>query len=58
VASGAQVQHRYFVLLILTTSVGDDLEEFKRMLALAAGDLALSVIVVGIGSADFSPLEV
>ncbi|KAK9918166.1 hypothetical protein WJX75_001865 [Coccomyxa subellipsoidea] len=51
------VQHRYFLLVILTTSVGDDLEDFKAALTHAAGELALSVIVVGIGSADFSPLE-
>lgn len=54
----AQVQHRYFLLVILTTSVGDDLEDFKAALIHAAGELALSVIVVGIGSADFGPLEV
>ena len=53
-----QVQHRYFLLVILTTSVGDDLEEFRAALMHAAGELALSVIVVGIGSADFGPLEV
>ena len=53
-----QVQHRYFLLVILTTSVGDDLEEFKAALMHAAGELALSVVVVGIGSADFGPLEV
>ncbi|CAL8465746.1 g5282 [Coccomyxa elongata] len=51
------VQHRYFLLVILTTSVGDDLEEFRAALMHAAGELALSVIVVGIGSADFCPLE-
>lgn len=53
-----QVQHRYFLLVILTTSVGNDLEEFRAALMHAAGELALSVIVVGIGSVDFSPLEV
>ncbi len=53
-----QVQHRYFLLVILTASVGDDLEQFRESIALATKDLALSIIVVGIGSADFSQLEV
>ena len=53
-----QVQHRYFLLVILTTSTGDDLEEFRAALTGAAGELALSVIVVGIGSKDFAPLKV
>ncbi|CAK0732781.1 hypothetical protein CVIRNUC_000181 [Coccomyxa viridis] len=51
------VQHRYFLLVILTTSTGDDLEEFRAALTGAAGELALSVIVVGIGSKDFAPLK-
>ena len=53
----AQVQHRYFLLVILTTSTGADLEEFRAALTGAAGELALSVIVVGIGSIDFEPLK-
>ena len=44
--------------MILTTSTGDDLEEFRAALTGAAGELALSVIVVGIGSKDFAPLKV
>ncbi|CAL5224069.1 g6694 [Coccomyxa viridis] len=51
------VQHRYFLLVILTTSTGADLEEFRAALTGAAGELALSVIVVGIGSIDFEPLK-
>jgi hypothetical protein len=51
------VQHRYFLLVILTTSMGADLEEFRAALTGAAGELALSVIVVGIGSAAFGPLK-
>lgn len=51
------MQHRYFLLVILTTSTGADLEEFRAALTGAAGELALSVIVVGIGSADFGPLK-
>lgn len=57
-ACSLQVQHRYFLLVILTTSTGNDLEEFRASLVQAATDLALSVIVVGLGSADFRPLEV
>lgn len=53
----AQVQHRYFLLVILTTSTGADLEDFRAALTGAAGELALSVIVVGIGSIDFAPLK-
>lgn len=56
-AGVAQVQHRYFLLVILTTSTGADLEEFRAALTGAAGELALSVIVVGIGSIDFEPLK-
>ena len=56
-AGAAQVQHRYFLLVILTTSTGADLEEFRAALTGAAGELALSVIVVGIGSIDFVPLK-
>ena len=51
------MQHRYFLLVILTTSTGADPEEFRAALTGAAGELALSVIVVGIGSADFGPLK-
>ena len=51
------MQHRYFLLVILTTSTGADLEEFRAALTGAAGELALSVIVVGIGSIDFAPLK-
>ena len=51
------MQHRYFLLVILTTSTGADLDEFRAALTGAAGELALSVIVVGIGSIDFEPLQ-
>ena len=43
--------------MILTTSTGADLEEFRAALTGAAGELALSVIVVGIGGAEFGPLK-
>lgn len=53
-----QVQHRYFLLVIMTTSTGADLEQFQAALTGAAGELALSVIVVGVGDTGFGPLRV
>ena len=52
------MQHRYFLLVVLTAGCGEDLEEFGEALRAAGADLALSVAVIGIGNADFSPLEV
>ena len=54
----AQVQHRYFLLVVLTCGVGDDLAPFEEALRQAGADLALSVVVIGVGGADFRPLQV
>ena len=53
-----QVQHRYFLLVVLTASAGDDLDAFREALRQASADLALSIVVLGIGGADFRPLQV
>ena len=53
------MQHRYFLLVVLTASAGDDLDAFREALRQASADLALSVVVIGIGDgADFRPLQV
>ena len=46
----------YFVLLIITDGVITDLEETKRAI-IAATQLPLSIIIVGVGEEDFSSME-
>merc|ERR1719187_519509 len=46
----------YFVLLIITDGVITDLEETKRAI-IAASQLPLSIIIVGVGEEDFSSME-
>ena len=52
------MQHRYFLLVVITASAGDDLNAFREALRHASADLALSIVVLGIGGADFRPLQV
>ena len=46
---------RYCILLILTDGIVSNLSETKRLLA-AVSELPLSVIIIGIGMADFSTM--
>ncbi|KAF5463583.1 hypothetical protein F2P56_019485 [Juglans regia] len=48
---------KYFVLLIITDGVLTDLQETKDALV-KASDLPLSILIVGVGSADFGQMEV
>ncbi|KAJ8536117.1 hypothetical protein K7X08_034518 [Anisodus acutangulus] len=48
---------KYFVLLIITDGVITDLQETKDALVQAA-DLPLSILIVGVGGADFEEMEI
>ncbi|KAG6701546.1 hypothetical protein I3842_08G170500 [Carya illinoinensis] len=48
---------KYFVLLIITDGVLTDLQEMKDSLV-KAPDLPLSILIVGVGGADFGQMEV
>jgi len=48
---------KYFVLLIITDGVITDLQETKDALV-RASDLPLSILIVGVGGADFREMEV
>nr|DAD30405.1 TPA_asm: hypothetical protein HUJ06_009256 [Nelumbo nucifera] len=50
-------QQKYFVLLIITDGVITDLQETKDALV-KASDLPLSILIVGVGGADFKEMEV
>ncbi|KAG6701538.1 hypothetical protein I3842_08G169900 [Carya illinoinensis] len=47
---------KYFVLLIITDGVLIDLQEMKDALV-KASDLPPSILIVGVGGADFGPME-
>ncbi|KAG6646481.1 hypothetical protein I3843_07G011300 [Carya illinoinensis] len=49
--------NKYFVLLIITDGVLTDLQETKDALV-KASDLPLSILIVGVGGADFGQMEV
>uniref|UniRef100_A0A7N2L9Q9 C2 domain-containing protein n=2 Tax=Quercus lobata TaxID=97700 RepID=A0A7N2L9Q9_QUELO len=49
--------NKYFVLLIITDGVLTDLQETKDALV-RASDLPLSILIVGVGGADFTQMEV
>ncbi|XP_043725233.1 protein BONZAI 1-like [Telopea speciosissima] len=53
----ANNQNKYFVLLIITDGVITDLQETKDALV-KASDLPVSVLIVGVGGADFKEMEV
>ncbi|KAF5957246.1 hypothetical protein HYC85_004471 [Camellia sinensis] len=48
---------KYFVLLIITDGVITDLQETKDALV-KASDLPLSILIVGVGGADFKEMEI
>ncbi|MFS7949344.1 putative von Willebrand factor, type A, copine, protein BONZAI [Helianthus anomalus] len=48
---------KYFVLLIITDGVLTDLQETKDAIV-RASDLPLSILIVGVGNADFKQMEV
>ncbi|KAG4207274.1 hypothetical protein ERO13_A03G056100v2 [Gossypium hirsutum] len=48
---------KYFVLLIITDGVITDLQETKDALVKASG-LPLSILIVGVGGADFKEMEI
>lgn len=48
---------KYFVLLIITDGVLTDLQETKNALV-RASDLPLSVLIVGVGAADFKQMKI
>ncbi|XP_042517244.1 protein BONZAI 3 [Macadamia integrifolia] len=48
---------KYFVLLIITDGVLTDLQETKDALV-RASDLPLSILIVGVGGADFKEMEI
>lgn len=53
----ANHQLKYFVLLIITDGVITDLQETKDALVMAS-DLPLSILIVGVGGADFKEMEI
>lgn len=59
IASGsvARDERKYFVLLIITDGVITDLQETKDALVMAS-DLPLSILIVGVGGADFKEMEI
>lgn len=50
-------EKKYFVLLIITDGVITDLQETKDALV-NASDLPLSILIVGVGGADFKEMEI
>ncbi|KAJ3676196.1 hypothetical protein LUZ60_003608 [Juncus effusus] len=50
-------QNKYFVLLIITDGVINDLKETKDAIV-KASDLPLSILIVGVGPADFKEMEI
>ncbi|KAJ0054025.1 hypothetical protein Pint_01288 [Pistacia integerrima] len=48
---------KYFILLIITDGVVTDLQETKDALV-KASDLPLSILIVGVGGADFKEMEI
>ncbi|KAI7731879.1 hypothetical protein M8C21_032243 [Ambrosia artemisiifolia] len=55
--SVAANEHKYFVLLIITDGVITDQQETIDALVMAS-DLPLSVLIVGVGGADFKEMEI
>ncbi|CAM8984301.1 unnamed protein product [Rhodiola kirilowii] len=53
----ASGQQKYFVLLIITDGVITDLQETKDAIV-KASDLPLSILIVGVGGADFKEMEI
>ncbi|GFQ06475.1 protein bonzai 1 [Phtheirospermum japonicum] len=56
-ASVARNERKYFTLLIITDGVITDLQETKDAFVMAS-DLPLSILIVGVGGADFKEMEI
>jgi hypothetical protein len=50
-------EDKYFILLILTDGEIHDMEETKRSIV-ESSHLPLSIIIIGIGSADFGNMHI
>ena len=48
--------NQYYILLILTDGVIHDMSNTKKLIVKAA-DIPLSIIIVGIGSEDFTDMK-
>ncbi|CAA2935223.1 protein BONZAI 1-like [Olea europaea var. sylvestris] len=55
--SVANNEWKYFILLIITDGVITDLQETKDALV-SASDLPLSILIIGVGGADFKEMEI
>ncbi|CAN1761114.1 Protein BONZAI 3, partial [Linum perenne] len=53
----SQDHRKYYVLLIITDGVLTDFQETKDAVVLAS-DLPLSILIVGVGNADFTQMEI
>ncbi|CAN0920649.1 Protein BONZAI 3 [Linum grandiflorum] len=53
----SQDHRKYYVLLIITDGVLTDFQETKDAIVLAS-DLPLSILIVGVGNADFTQMEI
>ncbi|OAY82000.1 Protein BONZAI 3, partial [Ananas comosus] len=53
----AVIQNKYFILLIITDGVITDTQETKDAIV-RASDLPLSILIVGVGTADFKDMEI
>ncbi|RWS11942.1 copine-8-like isoform X1 [Dinothrombium tinctorium] len=56
IASQYQHGENYFILLIITDGIICDMPQTKRAI-IAASSLPLSIIIVGVGNADFSAMD-
>ncbi|XP_019167485.1 PREDICTED: protein BONZAI 1-like [Ipomoea nil] len=55
--SATRKEQKYYILLIITDGVITDLEETKDAI-IRASDLPLSILIVGVGGADFKEMEI
>eukprot|EP00727_Mastigamoeba_balamuthi_P013878 m51a1_g9112 hypothetical protein (734) ;mRNA; r:115041-117983 len=53
----SQAGSKYFVLLIITDGVINDMDATVDQIVAAANNLPLSIVIVGVGSADFGNME-
>ena len=56
-AGVTQESQQYFVLLVITDGVITDMQQTVSTIV-RASTLPLSIVIVGVGSADFSAMEV
>lgn len=55
--SSSSYQNKYFILLIITDGVVTDIQETINTIV-RASDLPLSILIVGVGGADFKQMEI